>query len=376
MKVPQEICVFLLSLSSLGVIYAVNNMPSLQDPVSILVVGAVVLAAMFVMVYYGVRTNPPQDPLFYVFAVFSFTCVIDLVIALEEDDYVSGFMEFYMKEGEPYLRTAFGILMCYWDGTVHFALYLLMVRRLANKQHYRSVGLFWVGSLLINMIVFLPGNVIGKYGSDIRPAFLLNLPYIFVPIWAAITLFHRPRELPVVPADKVESEQKKWLWQRPVDSVLLIFLLGAMVFILFRGLVVLECPLNACFLYIYQYEPYLKDPVAYPKVLMLLYMFYGLPLLAAFTYGLVKPGCTWMLDWTLFFAGGVAQAQWSHIGGSLHPRTPFTYRVPEDTWWPVLLLNLALALGPQLLALRCHSSPEFFLKTVPPGQANQEKKRN
>lgn len=30
--------------------------------------------------------------------------------------------------------------------------------------------------------------------------------------------------------------------------------------------VVLDCPTDACFTYIYQYEPYLRDPVAYPKV--------------------------------------------------------------------------------------------------------------
>lgn len=30
--------------------------------------------------------------------------------------------------------------------------------------------------------------------------------------------------------------------------------------------VVLDCPTDACFVYTYQYEPYLRDPVAYPKV--------------------------------------------------------------------------------------------------------------
>ena len=32
--------------------------------------------------------------------------------------------------------------------------------------------------------------------------------------------------------------------------------------------VVLDCPLDACFTYIYQYEPYLKDSVAFPRVMV------------------------------------------------------------------------------------------------------------
>lgn len=40
---------------------------------------------------------------------------------------------------------------------------------------------------------------------------------------------------------------------------------------------------------------------------MLIYLFYGLPLLTVSIYGLKTPGCSWMLDWTLFFAGAMAQ---------------------------------------------------------------------
>lgn len=49
---------------------------------------------------------------------------------------------------------------------------------------------------------------------------------------------------------------------------------------------------------------------------MLHLFFYGLPLLGAFVYGLLKPGCTWMPDWTVFFAGAVIQVRtgrdWTH----------------------------------------------------------------
>lgn len=42
---------------------------------------------------------------------------------------------------------------------------------------------------------------------------------------------------------------------------------------------------------------------------MLHLFFYGLPLLGAFVYGLLKPGCTWMSDWSVFFAGAVIQVK-------------------------------------------------------------------
>lgn len=40
---------------------------------------------------------------------------------------------------------------------------------------------------------------------------------------------------------------------------------------------------------------------------MLVYLFYALPLLTVFIYGLKTPGCSWMLDWTIFFAAAMAQ---------------------------------------------------------------------
>lgn len=139
---------------------------------------------------------------------------------------------------------------------------------------------------------------------------------------------------------------------------------------------------------------------------MLHLFFYGLPLLGAFVYGLLKPGCTWMPDWTVFFAGAVIQVrtgrdwtghiicsrprqhpllvsvlfqcQWAHIGGFLHPRTAAPFRIPSDVFWPVLAANLLYGVTPLLVALRVYSNHYFFLKIAPfPGQTglpNSEEK--
>lgn len=68
-----------------------------------------------------------------VFALSTFSSVIDIIIGLETDGYVSGFMTNYLKNGEPYLATPHGSAICYWDGTVHCALYLFMLIAMACR---------------------------------------------------------------------------------------------------------------------------------------------------------------------------------------------------------------------------------------------------
>ncbi|KAG8454906.1 hypothetical protein GDO86_001216 [Hymenochirus boettgeri] len=362
MGLPEPAGPFLLSLAAVPVSYVANSLSVASDPVSVAGIGVIVLIGLLVLLFFFVQGNPPKDPLFYVFAVFSFTSVIDLIIWLEEDGYISGFIEFYMKEGEPYLRTSHGLLICLWDGTVHYLLYLVMLAAIARGKDYKAVGLFWLGSLCMSMLVFIPGNVIGKYGTEIRPAFLLNVPYIFLPVWAGIRILRRCHSIPKLSPEEVEAAHNQGIIQRPMDIVLIVYLLGAIIFTVFRGLLVLDCPSDSCFTYIYQYEPYLRDPVAYPKVQMLVGMFYFLPFLCVSLYALLIPGCSWMLDWTLVYAGAIAQAQFAHIGSSLYHRTPYTYRVPRDAWWVFLISNSMYTFGLQLLAYRCFRNPAFFLQ--------------
>lgn len=97
---------------------------------------------------------------------------------------------------------------------------------------------------------------------------------------------------------------------------------------------------------------------------MLVYLFYALPYFCLCIYGLLRPGATWMPDLALVFAGAIAQAQISHIGSSLHQRTPFPYRTPEGGWWMFIFSNVLYAVGAHVLAYRCLWSPAFFCSSV------------
>ncbi|XP_008822704.1 transmembrane 6 superfamily member 2 isoform X2 [Nannospalax galili] len=359
---PMADKTMVLSLGALPVSYALSSVSAVSHPMWVALMSALILGLLFMTIYSLSHGEITYDPLYAIFVVFSFTSVVDLVIALQEDGYLMGFMEFYTKEGEPYLRTAHGIFICYWDGTVHYLLYLAMAGAIRKRRRYRNLGLYWLGSFAMSLLVFLPGNILGKYSSEIRPTFLLAIPYMLVPCWAGMRIFNQSQALTSYTPNMVQEEQRKGLLKRPADLALIVYFILAAFFTLFRGLVVLDCPTDACFVYIYQYEPYLRDPVAYPKLQMLIYLFYALPFYCLAAYALTFPGCSWLPDWALVFAGAIGQAQFSHMGASMHLRTAFTYRVPEDTWATFFLSNLLFALGPHLLAFRCLWQPAFFLR--------------
>ncbi|XP_077989375.1 transmembrane 6 superfamily member 1-like [Glandiceps talaboti] len=371
--------VFAMSLTAIPVTYSVNLMHFTQDHRYVFVCGVVVLTMFSVFAYLigKIQKQPPKDWFFYVCAVFAFTSVVDTIIALELDDVIDGFMTFYLKEGEPYLSSAHGTMISYWDGSAHYLMQLAIVTAIAWKESYHEVGLYWAGSIVHSMIVFMPGNLIGKNGKNVKASIFLNTPYVIIPIWIAFRLLTTKRKIEAKPSE-VDKAQKKGLLQRPLDMFLIVCLLGLSLIGEIRGMAALDSPMNVTQEYLLNYEPYITDDVIYPKLQMLIYLFYFVPYYMMSIYGLIYPGRQWMIDWSLVHAGAAAQAQFTHIGCSLHSRTPYRLRAPPNTRPVFWLVNLSLLLLPQLLAWRCVYYPEFFVKRSTEskdGKAALEKKR-
>ncbi|XP_041838610.1 transmembrane 6 superfamily member 1-like [Melanotaenia boesemani] len=354
---------FMLSLMSIPICYFFNCLIYNNSAEAFFFAGWTALVILIISACFMMKKKAPVDPLFYVYAVYAFLSVVNLIIGLEQDNIIDGFVTFYLKEADPHINTAHGHMISYWDGCVHYLMYLLMIAAITWGDSYRAIGLYWVGSFLMCTIVCILGSVVGKYGTQVSYLFILHMLYISVSLWACVRIFSQPSTCDVKLTNILEA-QKKNLFHRPLDFLFIISLISELAFCIFRGLVVLDCSSKWCQDYTHQYEPYLKDPTAYPKVQMLVSMLYSGPYYIIAMYGLLVPGCEWMPDLTLVHSGALAQAQFSHIGASLHTRTPFSYRVPADSQPVFLLVNVLYTLVPQVLCYRCCSQPDFFLRPM------------
>ncbi|XP_033122313.1 transmembrane 6 superfamily member 1-like, partial [Anneissia japonica] len=116
-----------------------------------------------------------------------------------------------------------------------------------------------------SIIVFLPGNIAGKFGGNVKASYFLNMPYIIFPLLGAFR-FLRSREPVDVPEEEKIKAQKKSIFQRPFDLMMVIYLLISCVFSFIRMLAALNSPIPFAQAYVKFYEPYLLDPVIYPKL--------------------------------------------------------------------------------------------------------------
>ena len=355
MALSVPVAIMLLSLSGIPIAYLVNTASTLHGETGLLISGVVALSTLSLLTYLAIAgKNETNDPLFYVFTLCTFSSVVDFLIGLETDHLISGFMTNYLKDGEPYLGTPYGSMICYWDGTGHYLMYIIMLYLISQGRSFREVGLYWAGSIGHSMIVFIPGNIVGKFG--IRPSFLLNVPYMFIPFMSCGRFLKERR------AEAKIKTPGTSLLSRPLDLLLVLGLLTSVCVAFLRGFAVLGCKNDLFTSYVAVYEPYLNDPVAYPKIQMLVYLFYYVPYYLMAVYGLMSPGQSWMPDWALIHAGASVQGQFAHLFGAIHRNTEPEYRIPTspDVRNVFYLINVGLLVLPHLLALRCVLSKSFF----------------
>uniref|UniRef100_A0A3Q3LP15 Transmembrane 6 superfamily member 1 n=1 Tax=Mastacembelus armatus TaxID=205130 RepID=A0A3Q3LP15_9TELE len=119
--------VFVLSLMSIPVCYFFNSLIYNNSTEALFFTGCMTVLILAISVRFMLKKKAPVDPLFYVFAVHAFLSVVNLIIGLEQDNIIDGFVTFYLKEADPHSNTAHGHMIAYWDGCVHYLMYLLMI---------------------------------------------------------------------------------------------------------------------------------------------------------------------------------------------------------------------------------------------------------
>ncbi|XP_061174649.1 transmembrane 6 superfamily member 2-like [Saccostrea echinata] len=346
METKGTFIVLLASILSVPMAYFVNMIPGIdKNPAPIFIIGLLCLLVAFLIPAIAKFKQFVQndDPLYYAMSILTFAAVIDLTIALENDNIVHSVMAFYFVSGEPYLKSGHGSGINYHDGILHFACYIIILLAIDNRKNYREVGLYWGGSIVNSLIVLMLGGAVGKHGA--RWSMLLNVIYMVVPIWITKKVLDKPPNIK-------EKSANENLLKRPFDIVTIVLLLSTMFIYIFKGLAALGCNSEVTQSFVNNSEPYLGDPIAFPKLQMMTYLFYCVPFCAFASYSLIHaPAKQWFLDWLFIYAGAVLNGQIPYMFASLHHLTPSKYRVPKTSeaqlqFWTQ---NLFLLIVPQIL---------------------------
>nr|CAD7201489.1 unnamed protein product [Timema douglasi] len=302
--------------------------------------------------------------MYFGFAMLSFSSIIDLLLALEGDGIIQGFMGLYLKKGEPYLHSAWGSVVSYWDGVVFFACYVVMAFKSSNGMSYRTLGLHYSSAILNSMLVLLLGACLSQ--SGITGLTALNIPYVVFPMVVAIKcLTEKPKNRPV-------SMQPGW-----VDTLLAVLLLEAAVVALIKGLASLRGEQSIVAWYRELAEPIINqnEPAPFAALQGLVSLFYFLPAYIVVAGGLVmNPGQPWLHDLTILLAGATSHAGITIVGMSYHRLTNPEHEAPKLTnhsafiaFWAA---NLLTSLVPQLVAIRlCYIKSDDEGKVIKPAKS-------
>ncbi|MFK7977222.1 MAG: hypothetical protein AB8C02_13890 [Halioglobus sp.] len=323
-----------ISLMAIPFAYVQENLMENLSQTWVLAFSLAVLLSVgfagYFFVFRHLSASTRRDPYLFFFIIFSFAAIIDLLISLTLLGY-SDLMRTYAQESEPYLQSSHGAAILLWDGTVHFGLYIwLCFCIVSSTKHFKS-ALFWAGSMVGSSFVYMVANLIGEYAEHIEPAYLLNVPFMFVPAFYA---WRVSRDSGLRPhAERPRANVQVYL--------LAIALLATSLFAVYRMLVVLAPQISATVFWGDQVEPYLLSPSRYPQVQMIAYGMYIAPFAIVAIISLWRPPSLSISLWSWIMAGVVAQGQFAHIFASALSETGLTSE-PAFFW----IANLTLLVVP------------------------------
>ncbi|KAK3729129.1 hypothetical protein RRG08_005501 [Elysia crispata] len=370
MPLTSAAVVFMTSLMALPMSYILNSISHMKNQLLILVSGLFALCVISLIPWLILRQRLQKvNPIYYVLGLLAYSSVMSLIIALENDGLIAEFMGTYLREGEPYLKTAHGTMISYWDGIAHYAMYLMMLAAVSWNQTFHDVGLYWVGSYGYSKLVLVVAAMIGKDG--IRWPFLLTIPFVIIcALMCANFIDEKFKEMQHIQSDLDEELQKNKamittsIWGRPRDLLLFIYFIFAIIVTTIRFSGAMQSNFYLATLYRESVEPYLTDPSFYSKSQLMVQAFYFIPYYLVNIYALLNPGQSWFPASCIIFAGAAAQAQFSLIGSSFHYRTPYLHRVPQTLLARCLFwfVNGLQFLVPQLVANSCLSDSSQHLQ--------------
>uniref|UniRef100_A0A8C7J7Y8 Transmembrane 6 superfamily member 1 n=1 Tax=Oncorhynchus kisutch TaxID=8019 RepID=A0A8C7J7Y8_ONCKI len=92
--------VFILSLTSIPISFFFNSLIYTNSIETVFFAGSTTVLILAISACFLFKKKAPKDPLFYVFAVYAFLSVVNLIIGLEQDSIIDGFITFYLKNGK------------------------------------------------------------------------------------------------------------------------------------------------------------------------------------------------------------------------------------------------------------------------------------
>lgn len=307
-RVPLTVAILALLALPFAFVQAKSGILE-TNPTLVFLFAVALLASVGTIAYFATFRHLPSEirrsPYLIFFAIFAFAAMMDLLIGLTLLGYTD-VMRAYFETGEPYLDSNHGMSVNLWDGTAHFALYIAMCYCIAASLNHYRIALFWVGSMIVSCIVYMVGNLIGEYAEHIEPSYLLNLPFMIVPVFYAWKI-----------AAATNFDLSRSSGGGIQRSVLTLALVLVSAISAYRMLVVLNPEISATQFWGSQVEPYLLSPARYPQIQMLAFGLYLMPFALLGALALWRPPSKAIALWAWIVAGAVAQGQFSHLVASL-----------------------------------------------------------